>query len=243
MIDMCVVTTATIRPEILDITYKSFSENMIDVDFKEMPLYLNIDPLPADKLDLIPEVIAIAEKYFKSVEVSTPDVASFPLAVKRLYKKAGKHQYVFDLQDDWILTRPVEVKKALQHIHSNITGVTFNTYNFAKFPHLFCISPTISTGSWVSRVYPHIKPNISPEQQFRHNARKGVKVPPNVVARTAKYPDPKTIIAKDIGRAWLKDTEYKKKNIDGKFVTWEVVGDLKKKKVKPRRIRNDENYI
>lgn len=222
MIDIGIVTTATIRPEIIDTTYKSFSENMIDIDFKELPLYLNIDPLPEKDKHLIPDVIAVAEKYFKTVEVFTPDKASFSLAVKRLYERACVHQYVFDLQDDWILTRPVEVKKAIQHISPPIIGVTFNTYNFEKFPHMFCISPTISLGSWVKSVYPHIKDFISPEQQFRHNARVGVKVPHNLVGRSAKFPDPKTVICKDIGRAWINTTEYKKKKVDGKFYTWEL---------------------
>jgi len=231
MIDMCVVTTATIRPDILEKTYQSFSDNMIDVDFKELPLYLNIDPLPLEDKNLIPQVISVAEKFFKSVDVSTPNVASFPLAVKRLYQKASHHKYVFDLQDDWILTRPVEVEKAIKVIGGDITGVTFNTYNFTKFPLLYCISPTISIGSWVNKVYPYIKPNISPEQQFRHNARKQVKVPRYVVARSIKYPDAKTIIVKDIGREWLKGTKYKKQKNDGKFTTWEIKPGEKKNEI------------
>ena len=42
-------TTATVRPDILEKTYKSFTNKLVGIDFSKTTIYINIDLLPNTK--------------------------------------------------------------------------------------------------------------------------------------------------------------------------------------------------
>ena len=219
--DLVVVTTATIRPDILKQTYQSFSDNIIDIDFKKLKLFLNIDPLPKAKIGEIDAVVSVAESFFGEVILNTPERASYPRAVKWLWGKASNHQYIFDLQDDWVLNQEIKIIDAVRKITGRAKGVTLNSYNFKRWPDLLCMSPTIFTGEYIRKVVKHLKDDISPERYLRHITKHPLRIANHMIGYTAKYPSPETIIVSDIGREWMKNNKQKKHNPSGKFTTWE----------------------
>lgn len=119
MID--VLTTAIRRPEILDQTFASFREKLLK-DTKCW-LYLNIDPLgDAEPKD----VVAVASKYFEYIHVNVSDTPNCTEAWKWCFENS-RADVVFFLEDDWLLTREVDLNDALHYfaVMPNLGGLRF----------------------------------------------------------------------------------------------------------------------
>jgi len=214
--EIAIITTATLRPELLDATYSSFKKHIVDVDISDIKLYINIDCVPIDGIDKYEDVVNVAKKYFKDVEVFK-GVGNYPKAVKKLYEKVNKkYKYVFDIQDDWELLEDVKLKDVIELLHNtdDVVGVTLNTHIFMHQPNLFCMSPTILYNNWVKSVYEYIDTNHTPEQQFRGRVKDSNV---NMIAQTVKYPKSDTVIVKDIGTEWRKKRNIQKTK---KFDKW-----------------------
>jgi len=95
-----ITTTALIRPQLLEKTYKSFCEKML----KGYPcrLFINIDPFGDTKEYNTQDVINVAQKYFKNVVVNVPKTAHMTTATKWLWNQV-ESKYFFNLEDDWEL--------------------------------------------------------------------------------------------------------------------------------------------
>ena len=104
MID--IVTTATIRPDILDVTYNSFFKHLFKDSF-EYRLIINIDPV-GDKRYTQGDVLRVAKKYFKNIVYNFPDQSNFTKAVKWCWSKT-ESDYVFHLEDDWEILKDVDI--------------------------------------------------------------------------------------------------------------------------------------
>ena len=102
-----VVTTALCRPELLDLTYRSFFTRLKDLP--EIRIILNVDPLgEADQA----ECIQVAKRYSDSVVFRCPDSPGFMDAVKWCYENV-ESSVVLHLEDDWLLRRTIEYKSLL----------------------------------------------------------------------------------------------------------------------------------
>ena len=95
MISLEFCTTATFRPEIIDRTYKSFTDNLLGIDFKISTLYLNVDPIPVGNTK---EVIDVAKKYFGNVVYNIPEEPNFTKAIKWCWSQV-KNEYFFNLEE------------------------------------------------------------------------------------------------------------------------------------------------
>jgi hypothetical protein len=105
MIDIC--TVAILRSEILEQTYKSF----IDRCLHEYPcrLILNIDDLGSDGIN---NVIITAQKYFAEVKWNWSGKQSCMGAWKWCWQNTTA-DVVLWLEDDWILTRDIDLSEIL----------------------------------------------------------------------------------------------------------------------------------
>lgn len=103
-----VVTTALCRPELLDLTYRSFFTRIKDLP--EIRIILNVDPL--GKSDQA-ECVRVAKHYSNSVVFRCPDSPGFMGAVKWCYEQV-ESPVVLHLEDDWLLRRPIDYKTLLK---------------------------------------------------------------------------------------------------------------------------------
>ncbi|MBF0261235.1 MAG: hypothetical protein HQL97_05250, partial [Magnetococcales bacterium] len=74
-----VVTTATLRPELLDITYLSFTSKLL-AKFPSRRLIINIDPIGEPRATL-EQMLEVCHRHFDQVIYRYPDTPSFARAV------------------------------------------------------------------------------------------------------------------------------------------------------------------
>lgn len=215
--NVCFTTTATIRPELLDMTYSSFANKLHGIDFNSTTLYINVDPLPSSNIHRIDEVMDVANHYFGKVVSNFPEKANFPAALKWLWERADK-QYVFHLEDDWVLEQDIDINEMIRMIGSN-AGINLTAYIGLK--DVICLSPGVFRGDWVNKVSKHISTDWCPEKQMRLSTSEQHRIPKDLIIPCLKYKR-NAIVVKDIGRDWLKNNNMEKnaKTI-GKFTTWD----------------------
>jgi len=115
---MDITMTAVRRPEVIEKTLKSFTENLFTTP-DDHTLIVNIDPIGEgnDK-----EVINVCRKYFPNTFIHQAKEPSFPKAVKWTWEQV-ESKFFFHLEDDWILQRPIFL--------SDLTGLLIKHENLA----------------------------------------------------------------------------------------------------------------
>lgn len=214
-------TTSTIRPSLIDQTYHSFQSNLLGVNFKDCELVINVDPAPIDFISQREEVIKVAEKYFGKVTYRFPENANFPDALKWVWSNT-KTEYVFNLEDDWLLLEKVNIEDliTIRNKEKNAVGVSLNAYLFGLDPFRIRLSPCLLDGAWAREAASHLTSKGCPEKQLRNS------VPKHLVRKMLNYPEyphPKfgRIIVKDTGRQWREDKRLVKNNDgDHGFTSW-----------------------
>jgi len=100
-----IVMTATIRPEVVDLTLKSFFNKFLN-QFEKVRLIINIDPIGDEQYNSN-DVLNVCYKYIDDVVYNTPNKASFPKAVKWCWEQV-QSEYFLHLEDDWLLKKPID---------------------------------------------------------------------------------------------------------------------------------------
>jgi hypothetical protein len=206
MIALDFTTTAMRRPEILRKTYESFSTNLKGIDFSESTLYINIEPLPEE----IPasEVVKVAESFFGHVIVCESKKCNFTAAVKWCWKNTTRN-YVFHLEDDWILLSRLKVGQLIKRLNPPIVQVALKAYTY-KYNKI-ALSPSLLSGQFVRDISCKLIITSNPEVQLRGENVRGHSM--------MSFPD--RIIIKDIGRAWMKKSDYVRcSKVKHEFVAW-----------------------
>lgn len=210
-------TTACNRPEILDITYNSFTNNLKNVDFKNSTLYINIDPSPNN--NNIMDIIKVAKKYFGNVVYNIPDKPNFTEAVLWCFKQV-KTDYFFHLEDDWLLLHPIDIIDVIYNLYKNdnLLQCILNTKsNHEPFEPAFI--PSLFRKKIVDFYTLNMNNIINPELQmkliFRNNLY-GIQKYKSIQYR------PGIALSKDIGRQWLKKNGLKRDYTTNKssWATW-----------------------
>ena len=221
-IDLSIVSTR--RPGLLSATVDSFQENIF-VNFRIKNVYVNIDPIFGTEADH-KSVISIIQKQFPSAVIFEPATPSFGAAVKRLWT-ATTADYVFHLEDDWVVLQSLGEEILLPFSDTRVQQVSFHTadqnWNIKKRGHIherkvnlrpfgiktpfyrsipkFTTSPSILRGDFARSAAALMMPNHDPEKQFYSSA--------NMDLEKMAYPfrnyifSPEGIpVIKDIGREW-----------------------------------------
>jgi len=211
-------TTATYRPELLEKTFNSFTKKIKDLDFSKIHLIINFDPLPIYNLNKKNDLIQICKNYFGKVTFIFSNKGNFPLALKHVWEKT-ETEYVFNLEDDWILLEDIKIFDLLKILEKNplAIGVNLNAYLFNLDKYRIRLSPGILKGSWVRNVSKILTDEMCPEQQLRKKLSNEMKLP------LLNYPEYDIIkngrvIVKDIGREWRASKGLNRTATD--FTTW-----------------------
>jgi len=238
-----VLITATKRPDVLAKTLDSFKRNL----FKDAPVtvFLNVDPVGSN---CDPQVLLeIVLAYFPNVVWRNPAVPDFAKAFKWCWMKSSS-DWVFHLEDDWELVRPVDLGKLISILEKNkdlaLLRLPFfysgedSMKNWNKFfpwngefyecPKEmrqgvgFCGHPSLIKGEFVRSIAPHLSEESNPEKQFHHI---NTKVINEVLKwRYGVYGVPiSPPFLKDLGRKWMVQNNLKKKGSKAFFTTWEEV--------------------
>lgn len=100
-----VVTTAIRRPELLELTYRSFFSRLVGLP--SLRIIINIDPLGSGSAEACVE---IARQYASDVVWRCPQSPGFMDAVKWCYDQVNSAT-VLHLEDDWLLKRDLDFKE------------------------------------------------------------------------------------------------------------------------------------
>jgi hypothetical protein len=213
-------TTACARPDLLERTYNSFFNNLIDVDFHRCTLYINIDPIP-DK-GQVQKCISVSEKFFGKVIYNTPDKANFTRALKWCWSQNGDSKYIFNLEDDWICLRPIRINEYITLLEQKEDRVAVNLRAYIKPKKRICLSPSIWKRFYVKSITAKLNDNYNPEKQLRrsYDSKNFIGIDIGFY-ESLHYPN--KIIIKDIGREWAKNNLLEKDKSHNKsknFITW-----------------------
>lgn len=190
------------RPEILEKTYQSFSENIDGIDFKKCTLYLNIDSFPNfAHEDRKEEVVKSAQRYFGTVIPNFSGKSNFSSAVKWCFSQP-KTMYTFHIEDDWEMLNKISIKVINQFFISPIVQqVALRAYR-SSLPK-FCLSPSIFKTAFCNTISMSLSENENPEEQIRKMSATQRR---NFIVY---YPiESKKVVLKDIGRNWLYNSEF-----------------------------------
>jgi hypothetical protein len=220
-------TTATVRPEIIDQTYKSFFDNLIGLQGPHT-LYINIDPVPTKD---IASVLEVCNKYFQTVISNAPSIPSFPAAVKWCLSQPKGTEF-FYLEDDWILNKPININDMRALFSDSISVINLRAYPIKD--NRICLSPSLwkrETGHVISSRLDILH---NPEKQLRPISGSNPGGNKHLGYSSIQYPlDTKDNAITDIGRPWLKNTTMAK-NLGVKFTAWTNVEEHQPSKVQPK---------
>jgi len=215
-------TTATNRPEVHKRTFSSFTKRLKGVDFAKVPFYINVDPLPSQK-DIF-EVTETAMDFFGRVHIRNPPRPNFTGAYNWVWSKP-ETEYIFNLEDDWELTEDIHIDTLLEYFKNcdTLMQVVLRAYhtNYNKI----ALSPSLIHKRLYKAVGGKLDETLNPEIQLR-GENFGIRMPsPEFkVAHKGKviaYPESKKrVVVKDIGRAWIKKSGFKKPDKKGRFTSW-----------------------
>jgi len=232
-----VTLIATRRPEVLDLTLRSFYNNLLS-NFRSIRLFVNIDPIWGDEKDDA-NVELICKKYFTEVHIRRPDTASFGAAVQWVWGRTTSRWFLH-LEDDWLLARKISP----EHLERELADVTVGQVHLKngsrsrrllrpvrnrlkqgrpgaeKFPLPLTTSPGFIHADFASVALQYLDPNLDPERQFSLGYN-----PSGAAALKCFHPKKygnvfTPSLLYDTGRAWRLARGKTKRLVAGKSI-WE----------------------
>ena len=211
LIPLTVTTTAMPRPAILEQTFLSLRNRLLGCDLCCSQLLINIDPYPdrrADDERL--HCLAIASRYFGSVQFRLPDYPNFALALKWLWQSTSS-SFVFHLEDDWEFLDYVKLDEIFHHIYrANCDHLMLRAWTWRNYP--FCLGPGVLRRRLYNFCAGTLTGAANPEAELRTALSKttysGLVFP---AARNR-------VVLRDLGRSWMRSSGYVRG--EGDFITW-----------------------
>lgn len=183
-----ITMTSVIRPEILRITLDSFCSNLFYDNKFNYRLILNIDPTGEDKDPM--EVVKVAKSFFDNVIYNIPKEPSFPKAVIWVWSKIFS-DYVFHLEDDWIILRKISLKNMIEILKENdelaclhflrkdrdkkkrvnLFGTSYiykDNYYVSEKPFGLSLNPCLMKIDFLNQILNHMDETKNPEKQIRY---------------------------------------------------------------------------
>jgi hypothetical protein len=239
-----ITMTATVRPDILQQTLHTFVAGLFK-NTSNFRLIINIDPVGDN--DYSPQdVLQVAQKYFQNVKYNIPDEPDFAKAFIWTWKQTTT-RYVFHLEDDWALLRPVfwaTLIRLMDHLADvAILRLPFtdaeedrakqwdkwypwNGYFFEcpleiRGGLAYSGHPSIIRHTWLRQILPLLNDKGCPEKQIKHHN----PLVNNILLRWRygvfqRQGEKRAIL--DIGRKWRTDHGYAKDGAYG-FKNWKKI--------------------
>jgi len=188
-------STATRTPELVEPCFRSFAQNLCGVELDKCRLFLNIDPVPADRTST--EVIRIAASYFGDVVVNEPMEPSFPKAVKWCFSQPDPLGICVHIEADWELLQPVNVP-VLSMISRGVLNLRAHAH-FGQTKRCF-----LSPGIWRSAAMRMVGDGLDGESNPEVNLWRLTDH-----LRCGHYYGDRVLV-RDLGRQWQETSGYVK---------------------------------
>lgn len=222
-----ITMSAVIRPLILDTTLQSFCENLFNQNKHEYRLIMNVDPIGDDIRRK--SMIKTARKYFENIILNEPENPGFTKAVIWCWSKVTA-DYVFHLEDDWILLNKIDMDSMIKILDKNSSLVSLRLSKSKNIPNKqgrklgyqtypkISLNPTLFKGGFIKTIVPLMDENLNPEKQLRiDTTRRGHYL--SLWDHGIYVKESYDRIVKDIGRNWMDNSKYTKKI---GFMNWEI---------------------
>ena len=211
-IDICI--QATLRPGILERTLESFNKNLFgrwnqDHDYR---CICNIDCI-GDENRSPDDVVTVLQKFFGNKTICIINgVPCFSHAVIETWKRV-ESEFFFNLEDDWILNKKIDIEKMIKIMQSNPIMASLRLPKGPWKKHAFSQNPSLIRTSWMKIIIDKIRFHESVEVQL-YNI-KYIKDDWLFGLYPAFAGSP---IITDIGREWRDTHNFKKGRVN--FATW-----------------------
>ena len=212
-----VTITATLRPALLDLTLWAFRRNF----FARLPgtkirIIINVDPLWGEPGD-VPRMAEIARANADDVVMRTPERPGFGEAVRWLWSQSSS-PWVFHLEDDWILTRRIDITRLEREMaRPRAAQVRFNRRRnrFFRRPR-FSLNPCLLKQEFIREALAAFDPAQDPEKQILRGHLRPLEQKWRYYEHGPAFHD---AIVVDTGRAWRDMLEITKSS-DKMLPTW-----------------------
>ena len=192
MTSLDITMTAVLRPEIINKTLKTFCANLFCDNGIKYRLIINVD-IVGEKVKPA-KIIKICERYFDNIKYRISHNPSFSKAVIWTWNQI-EADYIFHLEDDWIIKRSVNLNDMINILHSNeklsclhlsktnikkVNRINWsgNRYKYcdgfymAKKPFGFSLNPVLAKSEFIKSVVNHMTESNNPEKQIRVGNKK-----------------------------------------------------------------------
>lgn len=239
-----ITMTATIRPDILQATLKSFFKGLFSENIDKFRLIINID-LIGDERYIPEDVLNICKSYFKNDKLiyNISKNPSFPKAVKWVWENSDA-DYIFHLEDDWLLNKKIDINHMIDILdkYSNLACLRLPKHNISSNKKVmkmfdciyeynsdgfyiaeqrgtqFGLNPNLIKKEFIKKALPLMVDDKNPEKQFRFK-NKNLR---NLIMLwdygIYGIPGEKAIVS-DNGRNWISNTCFSKP-VSGDFLSW-----------------------
>ncbi len=218
--DLDVTTTACLRPDVFEITCRSFY-NRLFRQFRSTRLILNIDRM--GEMTVSPEaMVEVARPYFDVVHWRSPEHPGFGSAAQWCWQEVTS-QVFLHMEDDWLLARTVNADQALKAFCQQPDLAALRLY-LRRNPgpdymagDCLSLNPGFIRRDFIRAALPHFNVTKDAEKQFGQD--------PLLTALSdwnyRLYGEPKErAYVVDIGKKWRKSKGLEKWNPLGDEVTW-----------------------
>lgn len=197
---------------------ESFVANLAGVDWAASTLHLNLDPVPASGDGKA--LVAHAYHVFGHVCGQCPPEPSFPAAVKWCWAQP-QGAYFFHLEDDWLLTSPVNLIEMADRLTLDPTLSLVNLRAYRHDDDRLCLAPGLWRTSHAKAIAERMRTDANPEMQLRKRSDKNPHGGLHEGYRGVQHPSGGKIVLQDMGRAWMIVTGMRRDQ-GRHFVRWKA---------------------
>lgn len=245
-----ITCTATLRPELLDRTFSSFTKYLFKERITCARLVINIDMAgaePDEHEKKFLEVMEVISNYpFCKTEIRVGRDPHFPTAYCWCMDEI-ENKYFFHLEEDWELLFPIDFEVMwglfekhgeLAHLRlSQFTSEEFRCKNWNKFlvwnGEFFEVPldeklvigwaghPSLNRLSFIKECLPYINRMANPEKQIKGKIHQCITQSINAHRFGSFHPQNSPNSIVDIGREWMVNNGWIKAGNKAWFTNWE----------------------
>lgn len=245
-----ITTTATLRPELLQKTFESFTDNLFKENIKKAHLILNIDFAGIKEYEEVTNKLQSIYKILDSFDFGSYTIRygnppHFPTAFMWVMNQI-KYPLFFNLEEDWELLYEVDFPKMvnlfdkypdLAHLRLSFfpseketlknwnrfldwNGEFFEVSCNLKGTIGFAGHPSLNSSNFMKQCLPHMNPLSNPEKQIKHT-NPAIKQIINEYRFGSFQEQSKSRSINDIGRSWMVNNNFRKKGNKAFFTNWQ----------------------
>ena len=237
--DFCI--TATLRPEILRETLRSFNTYLTGIQLKQQRVFINVDPAPENRCSA-KDVAAVAQEYFGTVVLNAPEQPNFCAAVKWLWLHA-ETPLIFHLEDDWEMLKPTNIGDVVRLLRTNarLNQVRLRKPSSETAMTDYGLSPTVLKLEFCRKIANGLDIARNPERQMRKDFKRlGIQPPsastilpypirvPLIIKANKRCAMDSYVLVRDIGKDWRREHGMSKppKDEENVFTKWHYRKDI-----------------